>query len=141
MMKGLEHLSYEERLKELALFSLEQGRLGGDLINVYKYLRSGCEEDRARLFSSDRNRGNGHKLEHKRLHVNISKPFFTVRVTQHGHRLPRKVVQSPSLEIFKGIWTKSWAMGSAWPLLSRGLDQMTYRGPCQPKLLCSYVIP
>ncbi|KFQ88236.1 hypothetical protein N337_01037, partial [Phoenicopterus ruber ruber] len=44
---------------------------------------------------------NGHKLKHRRFHLNIRKHFFTVRVTEHWHRLPREAVESPSLEIFK----------------------------------------
>jgi len=104
MMRGLEHLSYKERLRELGLFSLKKRRLRGDIINAYKYLKGGCQEDGARLFSvvpSDRIRGNRHKMKHKKFHLNMRKNIFTLRVKKHGNRLPREVMGSPFLETFK----------------------------------------
>lgn len=70
VMKGLDHLSYEEVLRELGLFSPQKMGLRGDLIDVCKYLKRGCKEDGPLLFSmlpSAKTGGNGNKLEHRRL--------------------------------------------------------------------------
>ncbi|KAK4825268.1 hypothetical protein QYF61_026069 [Mycteria americana] len=82
-VKGMEHLSCEERLRELGLFSLEKNRLRGTLSMI---------------------RGNRHKQKQMKFHLNTRKHFFTMRVVKHRNRLDRNIVEiliSPFLEILK----------------------------------------
>ncbi|KFQ85214.1 hypothetical protein N337_11034, partial [Phoenicopterus ruber ruber] len=104
MLRGMEHLSYEDRLRELGLFSLEKRRLWGDLIVAFQYLKGAYKKDGDGLFSRtcyDRTRCNGFKLKEGRFRVDIRKKFFTMRVVKHWKRLPREVVDAPSLETFE----------------------------------------
>ena len=94
--RGLETKPYEERLKELGMFSFEKRRLRGDRITFFKYLK-GCHPEEGQdlflIIPECRRHNNGLKLQEARFRVNIRKNFLTVRAVRQW--------SSPTLETFK----------------------------------------
>ncbi|KAK4815929.1 hypothetical protein QYF61_010186 [Mycteria americana] len=108
MIRGMEHLSYEDTLRELGLFSLDKRRLWGHFIATFQYLQGVYKKDGDRHFNrvcSDRTSGNGFKLKGGRFRLDSRKKFFTVRVVKHWNRMPSEVVDASFLETFKVRWT------------------------------------
>ena len=104
MIRELEHLFYEERLRELELFSLEKRRLQGRPQSSCPVPEGAYKIAGEGLFTracSDRTRNNDFKLREGRFRLDISNKFFTMRVVRHWTRLPREGVEARSRAVFK----------------------------------------
>jgi len=100
--------------------------------------------DEVRLFLvwSARIRSNGLKLVRRKFHTNVQKNFFTVRVKEHWNKLPREVVDSPFMEMFKILLDAYLCdlLQGTFCRVPAGLDSGISWGPFQPLQFCDSVI-
>ena len=141
MFRGLEHLSYEERWREVGLFSLEKRRLWGDLTVAFQYMKGAYKQEGERLFmrvDSDRIRGNGFKLGQGKFGLYIRRTFFTQRVVTHWNRLLRRLSCSipGSIQGQAGCGSGQPGLLVGDPAHSRGLKPDDHCGPFQPRPFC-----
>ena len=106
VIRGLWHLSFEDRLRKLGLFSLAKIRLWGNLTVAFQYLKGAYKQEGDWLFTwydSDRTEGNGFKLKEGRFRLGVRRKLFSQRVVRHWLRLPRETADVPSMEVSKAI--------------------------------------
>ena len=103
MMPGMEGISYEERLSKLGLFSLVRQRLRGDLIEVYKIMRSIDRVNSWKLFPrAEITITGGHKFKIRggRFTGDVRGRCFTQRIVGAWNALPSEVVEADTLATF-----------------------------------------
>ncbi len=109
-MTGISQLPYEDRLRELGMYSLERRRDRGDLIELYKmftkkgYIRA---EDYVSL-AGDHRRGHSWKLKKPRCRTQLRLNTFSQRVVNLWNDLPESVVKAKTVRGFKAELDKIW---------------------------------
>ena len=142
MVPGLQSLSYEERLRRLDLWTLEERRNRADLIEVFKIYKGYSTVKFEEMFETDRNhrtRGHSVKLNKHQTRLDLWKYFFSECVVQRWNRPSQKAVDSRTVNGFKsclrqmreakkGFFTDGWRLQAyraipnlVWP------DQVWYQ--------------
>ncbi len=104
LIPSLRQKSYNDRLRELNLFSLKKRRTRGQLIECFKILKGFNNVDASNLLSLAPHlptRGNSLKLKGQRVNLDSTKYFFTNDIVDKWNSLPENVIQSKTIDSFK----------------------------------------
>ena len=111
LVPELKDLPYDERLRQLKLYPLQERRLRGDMITVFKILRGMIETNRDQLLplitSPNYNtRSHNFQLKGKLAASNMRKNFFSQRIILPWNSLSNHTISSETVEIFKRRYDK-----------------------------------
>ncbi len=104
MITSVRNKSYEEKLAQLNLFSLEKRQLRGKNIESFKIFKGFTNVDANKMFSIDntsRTRSNGVTLRCKQVQLDCTKFFFTNGLVREWNKLPPSVMQCDTMNSFK----------------------------------------
>ena len=108
LVTGLKGQSYEERLAELDMFSLEERRHQADMIQVFKIVNGHDHVDGTQWFRHvsgelhlTRAAGDSLNLVQSRSRLDLRRHFFSQRVVEHWNRVPPLIKRAPNTASFK----------------------------------------
>ena len=103
LISGCQNLTYQQRLTQLDLFSLEYRRKRGEIIETFKFVKfvPGTAQILFSFSVSDRTRGHAHKMVKTRFRTNLGANTFSNRVVSTWNVLPSDVVECNGIESFK----------------------------------------
>jgi len=135
MVKELEHLSREERSRELVHFCLEKRRLRMILsvhINIWRMTANRVERSSFSLMPRARTRGNGYKVEHSRFLLKSGNTYLLTDDRALAVGSPERFWSPHSYSVL--MFSSQFYLGG--PTWAGRMDQMSSRGPFQPQPLC-----
>ncbi len=104
LVRGLRHVPYKERLRQLNLFSLERRRLRADLILAFKIFKGEADPNPSEFFLRPPRaglRGHTYRFLQGPSRLRRRSGAFSVRMVKYWSRLPAPLVLSPLVSIFK----------------------------------------
>ncbi len=112
LVRGLRHMPYEERLRQLNLFSLKCRRLRADLILAFKIFKGEVDLNPAEFFLRPPRaglRGHTYRLLQGPSRLRRRSGVFAVRIVKYWNSLSAHLVLAPSVSIFKKQLGRHWS--------------------------------
>ena len=111
LIPELYDMPYEDRLRELKLPSMEYRRKRGDMIQCFKIMNGLVRLEATEIFTpipSGNTRGHNQRVLRQKAHKSVRAKSFSQRTISNWNSLPKKVIDAPSVNLFKNRLDDAW---------------------------------